>query len=168
MTGIADYLDNVQVFNVTSSRLVFRGWSACDFIDDFFEPVSITEASWVHKTRNYLAGPETPKDCFVGTDKWAVFLVGQEWMAHVDDNKYFVTATIPGLAKVLGWVTRTSTTCEQEVNELLVKARETVAAVTIQSAWKGWKVRMKYRFDPRNSLGRHIVLRDMPSLLRGV
>lgn len=33
------------------------------------------------------------------------------------------------------------------------------AAALIQAAFRGWKVRHKYRYDPGNCLGKHLVLR---------
>jgi len=37
----------------------------------------------------------------------------------------------------------------------------TVAATRIQAAYRGWRVRMLYRFSPHNCLGRHVIRRMM-------
>ena len=34
------------------------------------------------------------------------------------------------------------------------------AAVKIQAAFRGWRVRMQYRYNPHNSLGRYVILKE--------
>ena len=40
------------------------------------------------------------------------------------------------------------------------------AAAKIQAAFRGWKVRHMYRYDPENRLGRHLVLKMFNDLLQ--
>lgn len=37
----------------------------------------------------------------------------------------------------------------------------TISAIKIQASFRGWQVRMKYRYSPYNNLGRHVIMKMM-------
>jgi IQ calmodulin-binding motif len=45
-------------------------------------------------------------------------------------------------------------------------ATDTIAAKTIQAAWRGWQARKQYRYNPYTRLGAHLVLRDFTEMVQ--